>query len=157
MRRVVSSPEPDTCPPQWDQLERLAKEGLAFLSAGDAADCVVLRAQLGDATPIELDYTGAGFFLTMRASPFSPALSRDGEIADVHATATNDADPLGFVLFVREGRAEMLEMFAYGYWPADLSDYKCRYVRWRRTSGTSAVAENAQTRDIASMWSALAD
>lgn len=145
---------PEEAPaPQWREYERLARDGLALLTAGACPDCVALRAQIAEPVIKAMDYTGAGFFASLELSSDAPELQRSGILGDVHATGPDGTDPLGLLLFVENGRAQALEVFAYGDWPDDISGYSCHYVRWRPTSDTSAAAEVAVERDFTSMWS----
>lgn len=156
VRRTISAPTPHDAPPaDWDEFERLARDALALLAAGDGPDLARLRAQLSNCTFAEMDYTGAGFFLTLEVSPSAQRLSRDGVIGDVNAESPGRESPLGVLLFVKDGRAQTLEVFAYGDWPSDIRPFRCCYVRWDvDPSGTGATAINVDARDLGSMWAA---
>jgi hypothetical protein len=155
VRRTVSAPEPEQAPPiDWETYEKFARDALEALSAGDREDAVLLRQQLSDAMFDEMDYTGAGFFLSVSVPPDAPRLGRSGVIGDVHAQAIGHQGPLGLMLFVKDGVATELEAFAYADWPDDLSRFSLQYVRWEpNAGGNGATAVNVGCRDPDSMWS----
>ena len=157
MRRTISAPRPDLAPiPDWESYEALAREVLNYLADGDHPDCVPLREQVRVATIRELNYSGAGFFLSFDLPEDTPRLSRSGEISDVQLETDTGADPIGVVLFVRDGRIVELEVFGYANWPTDIGPYRCRYIRWQKTSETGATAEPTSVRDFRSFWGAAA-
>lgn len=155
MKRTLSAPELQLAlPADWEGLEAFARSALDALSVGDHPDAMRLRKQLAAAEFSELDYTGAGFFLTLRVPSNVAHLSQDGVIGDLHAEAPGFDAPLGVLLFVKEGIATMLEAFAYGDWPEDLAQFRMQYVRWEpHADGNGASAVNVSQRDPGSMWS----
>jgi len=150
----MSAPASHLAPPvDWEAYEKFAREALAALSSGDHPDAALLRRQLANAVFAELDYTGAGFFLTLEVRENTTPLSRSGVIGDVHAEAPGHEAPLGLLPFIRNGMAQILECFAFADWPDDIGAFRCRYVRWERhTDGNGASSVNVARRDPDSMW-----
>ncbi len=149
----MSAPDPtQSPPPQWDDMMRLTKEALTLAGKGEGTECEVLRNQLANASIAQLDYTGAGFFADLSVPECTPILTRSGVVGDIHIRAQGVDAPLGMLLFVKDGRAEMLECFAYADWPSDLRNFHCHFVRWERTDPRGWSAVDVVERDLASMW-----
>jgi hypothetical protein len=155
VRRIVSAPNPEQAPPvDWNAYEVFARDALVALSAGDHPDAITLRQQLSRLVFAEMDYTGAGFFLTLVVPTDAPLLNRSGIIGDLHAEAPDHEGPLGLLLFVEGGAARTLEAFAYGDWPQDIARFKFQYVSWKpHADGKGASAVNVAHRELTSMWS----
>jgi len=152
VRRTISAPRPDLVPaPQWEIIEALAREALKWLSAGDSDDAETLRQQLATANFIEIDYTGAGFFVRIEVATDAPKLPRNGAIGDVECVSSGDA--LGVLLFVANGIASELEVVSYAEWPQDITGYRCRHIRWEDQGDGVRVAAPTPQRDVRSMWS----
>lgn len=151
----MSAPDPAQAPPaDWEAYEEFAREALVALSAGSGRHAELLRRQLANASFVEMDYSGAGFFLTLDIRSEASKLERNGVIGDVHAEAPGYESPLGLLLFVEGGLARTLEVFAYADWPEDIRAFQCRYVCWKPSpDGNGATAINVAERDPNSMWS----
>jgi hypothetical protein len=156
MQRTMSQRAAITGPdPQFDAYEKLTREAFALLSAGDDhPDRAVLREQLRLCTVTELHYQGEfGFFVRISVPPGAPRLSRDGEICDLQARDPSDPDRNPIFMFIKvvSGQIMMFEASPYDAWPADISNYKLNYLRWRIQKSGVASPEPA-TRREAPMW-----
>jgi hypothetical protein len=100
------------------------------LLAGDHPTLLGLRVQADTARLISREYTGAGFFLSFEVPADVPALTtpRDFHLDDVHGKVDALKHGVGFVLFVRKGRLNLLEGYTYGEdWPQDIQGYELKY------------------------------
>ncbi len=90
---------------------------LTKLLAGDHPALGVLREQLAQASVASRKSSGAGFFVTFDLpsdAPVAPVRAGRIHFGDVAATFAPLEHGAGFVLFVRDGRLEMLEGYSYG-------------------------------------------
>lgn len=101
-------------------MNEVERNVLQMLLAGDDARLKVLRHQLKVAEVLERDFSGAGFFTTLRVHASAPRLEGHPRliIGDVQAELTGLIQPVGFLLFVNDGALDFLECFAGGEWPA---------------------------------------
>ena len=102
----------------------LTRELLPRLLEGDVPQLAALRAQADRTTVVRMEYDGSGFFVHLAVPaelpPVVPAYMAGGD-----ATISLDAGRLlaGCVLFVREGRLALLDLYAHhGSWPEDAAD-----------------------------------
>ena len=74
-----------------------------------------LERQLEAAKVVERANSGAGFFTTIAVPPNVPPVTiRSPLETDIHATVGGLDQPMGFVVFMKDGRLETLEGFTYG-------------------------------------------
>lgn len=102
---------------------------LEKLLAGDHPVLVALRAQAETGRVVIREYTGAGFFCTFETSPNAPALNQPSfHCGDVEARIDGLTHGAGFIVFVRDGRLNMLEGFSYDEpWPEVVGNFELRY------------------------------
>lgn len=106
--------------PTPEQL-KLEEVIMRMLLEGDDPVLEDLRLQHQAATATSHDYTGVGFFTDLMV-PNELSLKKgrmDFEITDVHAILKGLESEVSFVLFIRDGRLNLLEGFTYGEddWP----------------------------------------
>ena len=74
-----------------------------------------LERQLAAATVTERENTGGGFFTTIAVADDAPCVSIPGVLGyETQARVQGLKHGLGFVLFLKDGRLETLEGFAWG-------------------------------------------
>lgn len=110
------------------ELERAVVE-LQLLSAGVSTELVasLLKVLLVESR----EFTGVGFF-TRFAKLSVPGLALGtSQLADVHADIPLLEHGAGFILFVENGRLDMLEGFCYDEsWPSVTGEFKLRLINW---------------------------
>ncbi|MDP1626565.1 hypothetical protein [Parvibaculum sp.] len=103
---------------------------LTKLLAGDHPLLIALRSQAERAQLSSRDYTGAGFFCVFTVPSDVTPLARhlDFEFGDVNAQIAGLKHGAGFVVFVRDGRLDMLEGYSYDEpWPEVIGDFELSY------------------------------
>lgn len=103
---------------------------LAKLLAGDHPVLAALRSQAERARLVLRKYTGVGFYCDFALPPDVPPLEKhlDFHFGDVNAKIAGLKHGAGFVLFVRDGRLNMLEGYSYDEpWPEALGDFELSY------------------------------
>ncbi len=84
-----------------------------------------IRKQLGLATVERREYSGVGFFTHFRYPPSIQRTLPNMHVNDVGMDLPGVEHGAGFLLFVRNGVAEMLEGYTYGeYWPERTDDFR---------------------------------
>ena len=100
--------------------EQLEAKLLALLLGGDQPVLAVLRKQAAVATVIQREFSGVGFFTTF-AVPDGVPLANPPSFAggDVNIQLEDVSHGAGCVLFVRDGKVEMLECYTHAgdQWP----------------------------------------
>src|SRR6476659_7553168 len=105
-----------------DELTPFEREAIATIVAGDHPVFLGLRNQLARCQVAKRDFTGVGFFSTLTVAsdiPSVPVRRRLylGNAVDV--TMDGVRDGVGLVLFVEDGRLDLLEGFTYDDpWPS---------------------------------------
>ena len=102
-------------------LAPIEQQALALLLDRDDEGFQVLRQQAEVASVVSREFSGVGFFTELSVPPDAPHLP-DGTSIDpitgVGADIAGLQHGAGFVLFLAEGRLEMLEGFTYDEpWP----------------------------------------
>jgi hypothetical protein len=113
-----------------EDLNALEQAVLDKLLAGDPPALATLRAQAEKARLFGRELSGVGFFCSFEVPPEAPRLEGlvDFQIDDVDAFVHGLAHGAGFVLFIRDGRLDMLEGFSYGEpWPEEVKQFTLTY------------------------------
>lgn len=113
-------------------LNRFEQAVMDKLLAGDHPAMAILRAQAATARLVSREYSGVGFFCSFEVPADAPTLGAGGRLTidDVNAEVTGLTHGAGFVLFVCDGRLDMLEGFSYDEpWPDDVSGFDLTYQR----------------------------
>jgi hypothetical protein len=112
-----------------------ARAVLDKLLAGDHPVLKALRGQADGARLSSRELTGAGFFCVFEVfGPPLPTSHRNFEIGDVNARIEGLSHGAGFVLFVRDGRLNMLEGYSYEEpWPEQVCNFDLTYQNDRRS------------------------
>lgn len=110
-------------------LEDLARSVLDKLLAGEHPVLGALRVQAQHARLLTRESTGVGFYCSFDVPPDIPIVEpRNFEIDDVNGELQGLAHGAGFVLFIRDGRLDMLEGFSYNEpWPSEIRNLKLNY------------------------------
>jgi len=109
-------------------LNDLEQAVLDKLLSGDHPVLAALRAQAAKARFIKRECTGVGDFCHFEVPSEAPILKGDFEIDDVDAELEGLAHGAGFVLFIRDGRLDVLESYTYDEpWPRDVVNFKLTY------------------------------
>jgi hypothetical protein len=108
---------------EFTDLERAVEE---MILGGDDPRLPALRRQWDSATLVSREYTGVGFYTTLRV-PKELALEGHPHLtaADVHADIEGLEHGAGFVLFVIDGLMETLEGYTSAdRWPGEVRGFK---------------------------------
>ena len=106
-------------------LTPLERAVLDAVLEGDGADLAALRQQAATVEVRERHFSGVGFFTHFEDATDAPAAASSlppfGDIvADIEGTPYG----AGFLLFIREGRLDMLEGYSYGEpWPDNVGHF----------------------------------
>lgn len=88
----------------------------------------ILREQYKESEIESIDFTGHGFFAYFKINDKCRKLERDTEINDVIGFLNEEKIVVGFILFIREGKIQMLEGFSYDdNWPEIIYKYEFKY------------------------------
>lgn len=102
------------------------------LLAGDNPTLARLRKQAERASVKSRKLTGAGFIIHFELPPDVPSLvtsQPDFEVGDVYAVIDGLEGDAGFQLFVRRGRLDFFEGYAFAdLWPRRIRRYDLRYL-----------------------------
>lgn len=101
------------------------------LLSGDDPILRVLMAQCRTVTVTRREFTGVGFYTDLSISPEAPRLPADKktQLTDVTAETDGLQYGAGFVLFVKEGKIQLLEGFTYGEpWPENPQSWQLSYM-----------------------------
>lgn len=98
------------------ELSEFEKAVMNKLLEGEQPSLEVLRQQLQRARVRNREHSGTGFFVEFDVDPNAPTLERKHRFhfGDVRANVERLASGAGFVLFIDEGRLEMLEGYSFG-------------------------------------------
>jgi hypothetical protein len=117
---------------------------LDMLLAGTHPVLGVLRRQLAGARVRSREFSGAGFFVEFDVpSDLEAASTKENRIhfGDVVAKLPELKHGAGFVLFVRDGRLEMLEGYSYDEpWPERVSGFELAYTDASRQQTLRALS-----------------
>jgi hypothetical protein len=121
-----------------------------MLLAGDLSQLRGLREQLRLAEIASVEYSGSGVFITFAvpssAALVSPARFTLGDVAYELVGVENGG---GTVLFVRDGKLQMLELYNWtDDWPQTPVLRSISYVCPTRYTGTGAELAPCDTRDL---------
>lgn len=107
----VTNPSPEQL-----ELERLV---MARLTGGDGAVPAAAAAQHAVARVTAREHSGVGFFTHFEVPTDAPRIVPPSLEMATDATLVGVGEPVGFLLFVRDGVLSMLEGFVYGdgAWP----------------------------------------
>lgn len=99
--------------------------------SGDDPILVTLREQARSVRVSDREFTGVGFFATLVVGDDAPLTDpRNFEIADVWADIEGLEHGAVFVLFIRDGRLNMLEGVTIdGPWPERVGDYQLSFAK----------------------------
>ena len=89
--------------------ERLEKEVMNLLVAGESEECKALQQQFAHSKITGRDFTGCGFYTYFEIPDEYKFNNLHGRIDDVHATLKNPDDAILFILWVRDGKMATLE------------------------------------------------
>lgn len=97
--------------------------------SGDDPILATLREQAHSVQVTEREFTGVGFFLTLAVGDDVPLTDpRNFEIGDVWAEIDGVEHGATFVLFIRDGRLDLLEGVTIdGPWPEPVGDYRLSF------------------------------
>ena len=121
-----------------EPLNDLESSVLEMLLDGDRPVLAALREQARCCSVEKREFSGVGFFADLHVPRDVPsaAVPTDGPritLGDVYAEAESLEHGAGFVLFVEDGRLDMLEGFTYDEpWPEDLGRVSLAYVEPNR-------------------------
>jgi hypothetical protein len=113
-------------------LNALEQGVLDKLLAGDHAALATLREQAACARLVSRELSVVGFFCAFEVPPEAPRLQGAARLAigDVNAEVSGLKHGAGFVLFIRDGRLDMLEGFSYDEpWPRETGQFTLSYQR----------------------------
>src|SRR5688500_18680205 len=95
-------------------LNNLEFEVIKLFLDGDFADLKALRQQLDSVRNIDHEYTGTGVFLNFELVDEVPTTHKPNFIlSDVSANIDGLMYPVGFILYVKDGKFTMLEGFGH--------------------------------------------
>jgi hypothetical protein len=101
-----------------------------------------LRAQLDSCEVSSREFTGCGFFTTLkvdRSVEPAPTSRPRIQVVDVGGKISSLEHGAGFVLFVTDGYLDFLEGFSYDEpWPPEFSEFSLHYER-QRAEDPSAI------------------
>ncbi|QGZ95161.1 hypothetical protein [Terricaulis silvestris] len=127
MKRIVTAPKPEEAPrPQWEEYEALARRALEFFATYQEEFRDVLTAQVRALTFGSMEYSGWGFFLSFELPTDVPVLQASGPISGRAYPPDKPDDVLrdiGIVLFIKDGRVDLLEAHGLLEWPEDITGY----------------------------------
>lgn len=120
-------------------LSSLEADVITWLLRGDEPVLAALRKQLATATMLSRDLTGKGFYLKFKVSSDADMLfdrlaaKRNFYLGDVEAQITALKNGAGFVLWITDGKLDMLEGYTFGEdWPTQTSSFELRYLGGER-------------------------
>ena len=126
-------------------LNDLEQAVLDKLLAGDHPALSTLREQARRAQLVGREYTGVGFFCDFQVPGDVPVVSGDFHISDVVGELHGLAHGTGFVLFVRDGRLNMLEGFTYDEpWPQEIGQFTLTYESEPRDLSLPGPSQSAK-------------
>jgi len=114
-----------------DELTPFEREAIATIVAGDHPVFLGLRNQLAGCQVARREFTGVGFFstLTVASDIASVPVRRRLHLGHVDVTMDGVGNGVGLVLFVEDGRLDLLEGFTYGEpWPSEIVKYTIRSI-----------------------------
>lgn len=88
------------------------------------AFAAVLKRQLEKAKVTKFENTGGGFFSSVAVANDAPLLSSRSPLDVACAKVDGLEHPMGFLIFVKEGRITLLEGYAFGYEPTTDIDFQ---------------------------------
>lgn len=105
-----------------------------MLLEGDDEVLASLRKQLNSVGVFERKISGVGFFTTFQITQTDAVVTNKSfKFGDVHAEISGLEHGAGFLLYVTEGKLEMLEAYSYDeQWPDDTNDFKLNYINGQR-------------------------
>ncbi len=110
-------------------LNDLERAVLNKLLSGDHPVLATLRKQATKVHLIKREYTGVGFFCNFDVSSEAPILKGNFTIDDVNADIDSIKHGAGFVLFIANGRLDVLEGYTYDEpWPKDVGKFTLTYM-----------------------------
>ncbi len=88
----------------------------------------VLVFQMNNAKVIERDYTGVGFFITLKSSKDLPPLRLYGNPIEGPLIQSEQlSHGAGSILFIKDGYVDVLEIFAYGEtFPENIQEFQLK-------------------------------
>ncbi len=125
------------------ELTDLEQAVLGKLLEGDNTVLATLREQAGRARLTKRENTGAGFYCDIEVDGDAPTVRGDFHLGDVQAEIRGLDHGAGFVLFVRDGRINMLEGYTYDEpWPDRVTDFSLRYSDPSRKAELAKLASS---------------
>jgi hypothetical protein len=126
-------------------LEPLESAVLQKLLDGEHPILAALRHQLGGLCVLTREFSGVGFFTQLKpaveAVP-APFASRTIRFGDVLARIPGLEHGAGFLLFVENGRLDMLEGYSFDEpWPARIRDFTLSYEDPARAAVLASLSE----------------
>lgn len=113
-----------------EKLTDFENDVIQKLLAGNCETYRILLSQIEHAN-VSRTYTGVGFFLDFDVPSHLPTVEpKKFRVGDVHADIAGLKFGAGFILFVEDGSAKLLEGFSYEEpWPDHVDDYHLRYTK----------------------------
>lgn len=113
-----------------DSLTQLERSVLEKLLDGDHPLLGQLRQQLVSCAATERELTGCGFFTTFLVHPsFKTLPDLTFTFGDVDAKIAGLTFGAGFLLYVTDGRLDVLEGYCYGeLWPDSIESFALHYA-----------------------------
>jgi hypothetical protein len=114
-----------------DDLTTLERQVMDMLLFGEFEALAVLRQQLATSRIVDREMTGVGFFARFSVLDDSPLLQDRRQIVldDVCAEIVGVKHGAGFLLFINDGKLNILEGFTYDEpWPNEVGRFALKYV-----------------------------
>ncbi len=121
---------------------------MTALLAGDDPILVALRNQYAAVSVANREFSGVGFFTTYTVPPHIPRVEpRNFEIDDIQVEVSGAYAGIGIVLFVRDGKIDVLEGYTNdGPWPENLDLLSLKYV-WQKPGASNEIVLSEE-RDL---------
>ena len=89
-----------------------------------------LRKQYETAKIKHREFSGVGFFTTFDISDsYKLDSNKSFQLGDVKGEVNNVKNGVGFILFIQEGKINMLEGYTYDEkWPEEITNYRLSYI-----------------------------
>jgi len=93
-------------------------------------NCTDLKEQVENIRVINREITGVGFFTTLCSLKDFLCQKKTFKIGDVHADINDLKYGAGFLLYIKDGKLEMLEGYSYDEeWPSKIANFDLKKIR----------------------------
>jgi hypothetical protein len=116
-------------------IDNLDNEAIRLLIAGDDPILQILRSQVPHLLSLHREYTGVGYYARYALSNNAPRLPEEASFGfgDVSAEIEGLEFGAGFLLWIRNGLLDCLEVFSYDEpWPVEIGRYRLYYQKGHR-------------------------